>query len=217
MRLVFSFDDGDQLDVTKMAPLLEKYGYHAMFYVPSYFNGKNTLSPLELKQLISKGHQIGGHTKTHPQDLKLLCCDKLKAQIEDNKEWLEQVTGFHVESFCYPRGRYNQETIQRVRDAGFKEARTTVVGQIHTGFDAYKMPTTVHIFQREEYDGVPLLQYFKQCLADAEAMDLVDSQQEGYMHIWGHSAEIERESLWDTFEEMLKILRSKNYEDIYTK
>lgn len=212
MKLVFSFDDGDELDVSKMAPLLEKYGYHATFYVPSYFKGRNTLSQSELKLLIGKGHKIGGHTQTHPQDLKLLCCDKLKHQIEDNKEWLEAVTGFHVETFCYPRGRYNAETVSRVKEAGFKEARTTVVGHTDIDYDPFRMPTTFHVFQREEYGEMPLFAYFLTKLNEAE-----EKGDKGYMHIWGHSAEIEREGLWEFFEEMLKILRKRNYESIHTQ
>jgi len=206
MILVFSFDDGDKLDVSKMAPLLKKYGYNATFYVPNYFKGMNTLSEDEIKLLIAEGHQIGGHTVNHPNDLKLLCCEKLKNEIEGNKAWLESVTSFPVESFCYPRGRYNLETVCRVKDAGFKTGRTTVVGVTSIeGIDYFKMPTTVHLFQRNEYEGVPLFDYFKQKLDEAEG-----NGEKGYMHIWGHSAEIEREGLWETFEEMLKVLNSKN-------
>lgn len=210
MKLIFSFDDGDQLDVTKMAPLLERYGYRAIFYVPNFFKGRDTLNADQLRDLSNNGHIIGGHTVNHPDDLKLLEGDDLLAQIHGNKIWLESMIDFPVETFCYPRGRHNEETIKKVREAGFLSARTTEVGRTYLGFDPFKMPTTVHVFQRTEYNGVPLLDYFKTKLAEAEA------QKDGYMHIWGHSAEIEREDLWKVFEEMLEILRSKKYESIYS-
>ncbi len=218
MKLVFSFDDGHITDL-KLAKLLEKYGFTGTFYIPSMkmFNSQS-LEWNEVRRLYEKGHQIGGHTINHPMDLKMLNENELDFEIGENKTSIEYFTQVQdngllphdykqVESFCYPRGRYNEIVIEAVKRAGFKEARTTKVLNTDLPDKPFEIETTLHLFpNRTEYEGKDLMTVFNEQLEIAEKKG-----DKGYFHIWGHSWEMNEHNLWETFETMLKILNQKGY------
>lgn len=194
MRLEISVDDGSPLDL-RTADLLRRYQLPAVFYVPN-------CSPLTQNELarLAVDFELGGHTVTHPADLKALSWPDLEYEISENKAWLERLIGKPVTRFCYPRGRYNPEVVQAVKSAGFTEARTTVIGHTDWPENCYQHHTTVHAFQRPEYKGEPWLEYAMRKLAEAAA------KPEGYFHLWFHSWEVDRDNNWEKLETLLKLL-----------
>lgn len=210
MRIEISFDDCLEHDL-KVANLLDWYDLKATFYYPNVYPAAKTRS-LEMKEvyqkLALKGHTIGGHTTQHPPDLKLCTDEDLKFQIEENKKTIEYFFNKKENSctkFCYPRGRHDQRVRDAVKAAGYTEARTTRVLQIRndTG-DPLQTPTTIHMFPREEYHGVPWLEVANTMLDKAlEASETDDSV---FFSIWGHSNELEVNNDWDNFEKILERL-----------
>lgn len=201
MIIEFSFDDGHPQD-RKIADLLKKYGFNATFYLTS----KNLFKLKDLYvQLDKEGFWIGGHTVTHPMDMKVLSDEELCYEILQNKNDIENIIDKEIEVFCYPRGRYNDKIIGLLKTAGYYQARTTVVGATSYDFDdTFRVPTTVHIFQRPEYEGVPWLEYAKKKFIEA-SMETKDP----YFHVWGHAYEIERDNLWGEFEELLRFVSER--------
>lgn len=182
----FSFDDGHPLDLA-VADILAGAGFSATFYIPTNCG----LTIQEIRRLRARGFKIGSHTVTHPSDLKALADAELDREISLNKSWLESIIGEPVTSFCYPRGRFDDRVKAAVRKAGFAEARTTVVGQVSPPGDPFAKATSVHVFQRDEYDFVPWPDYARaKFLAAASG---------GYFHLWGHSWEIDRLKVWPEF------------------
>ena len=190
----FSFDDGSIFD-KKIAQLLEKYGFTGTFYIPSNCD----LSPKIIKQ-ISINHYIGGHTETHPMDMKLLSCGDLTVEVRNNKKWLEEITGHNINSFCYPRGRYNDNVIAILKEEGFIEARTTQVLRTTLPEDPFRRDTTIHVFQRSEYNGMAWQNVARSMFKQAKEND-------GYFHLWGHGWEINRDKNWEKFEKLLEYIR----------
>ncbi len=194
MRIITSWDDGSELDL-KLAILLKKYNIPATFYLIDRCN----LSDNDIRDL-SKHYTIGGHTVTHPQDLKLLTDDKLRYEITENKGNLENIIQKPVDSFCYPRGRYDERVIQAVEEAGYKDARTTVVGFTKASRGPFRIPTSAHVFpDRREYKNMTWQQY---------AMRQIDRGGD-FFHLWGHSWEIEKFDMWQELEDFLAILQEK--------
>lgn len=183
---MISFDDGHPLDL-KTADLLEKYGLTAIFFIPSC----SPLKDEEIQRLAHK-HEIGGHTVNHPMDLKLVHGDELRFEIEGNKEDMEATIGKKITKFCYPRGRYNEKTIQAVKRAGYTTARTTVVGHTVLPDDPYQQHTTVHFAPRKEYEGKDWLDY------------ALEHRHSPYFHGWGHSLEIDRNGDWQKLETLFR-------------
>lgn len=199
-NLFFSFDDGYKEDL-RVAELLEKYGFTGTFFIST----KTELSEKEILRLAAK-HKIGGHTVTHPMDLKLVDDERLKFELEDNREWLQGLTGQPIGEFCYPRGRYDDRVIEAVKRAGFNTARTTEVEVYKYNFaDPFRIPTTAHIYNRFEYDGVPWQEMARRLFQ--KAIDAEKESGNGYYHLWGHSKiEIERYNWWEDFDSLLKYI-----------
>ena len=205
LKTIISIDDGHVSDM-RVANLLSKYGFKGIFYIPSA-QVKNTLR-MSLKEindvLVSQGHELGGHTVTHPMDLKLVEDDQLNFELINNRVMLRDMFKQDVTKFCPPRGRYDDRVIQAIKDAGYKESRTTQVLNTDLPEDPYRTHTTVHMFPREEYKGKHWFDVAK------EQLDIALSKGEkGYFHLWGHSLELDRFNYWYDFESLLKIIIDK--------
>lgn len=196
MKLLTSWDDGHELDL-KVADLLVKYKLPGIFFIPTT---RCQMDSADIKGLVARGFEIGGHTHSHPADMKLLPREEQCEEILRNKLFLEDITGKPVEWFAYPRGKYGIETIDVVKSLGFKYARTTMVGYTVEPSENYRYHTTVHpCRKRAEYSE--WLPYAIQKYEEAK--------ERGYFHLWGHGWEIEEQGLWGELEEFLKYI----YED----
>jgi len=192
MRIITSWDDGTPED-RQLIKLLKKYKLPAIFFVPVLSWGFNNIE-------IYKGFEIGCHTMTHPQDLKMLSDDILETEIDLAKELLEKKTGLDIEWFCYPRGRYDERVIKRVMKVGFKYARTTKIGIMDYPYEIEGF----HCYQRNEYLGIDWVEYIKAIINKYQKIDIT-------VHIWGHSWEINKYNEWDKLEELFKYVKDFNY------
>ena len=203
MRIQFSFDDGAKQDIG-LAQMLKQYGFekNTIFFVPN-----NCELPVEsLRELSNQGFELGGHTQSHPNDMKLLNEEQLIKEIGGNAKWLEDITGKKPKWFCYPSGRYNEDTIRIVKKFGFEKARTVLVGEYKQPKNNFRIATSVHIYpNRKEYKGKSWLAYAYDILEKASR------EKDGVFHVWGHSFELAKYNLFDEFEELLKKIEQYNY------
>jgi len=124
-RLVtISVDDGHPTDL-RTAELLEQFGLAATFYIPARNPERELLSKAQIRELASR-FEIGGHTLNHTS-LKSLPEARAWTEIYEGKAWMEDVVGTSLISFCYPRGKFDRQSVQLVRKAGFRGARTCLL------------------------------------------------------------------------------------------
>jgi len=195
-KIVLSFDDGKKEDCLVWS-ILNKYKLRGIFYLPN----NTDLDVSDIYEL-SKKHEIGGHTVSHPSDLKLLSDSRLKGEIEDNKRWLENITGQKVTKFCYPRGRHDERVRKAVKDAGYKEARTTIVLSTTYPVNKFVTDTTIHFsYPRQEYVGHDWFELANDYLEKVIKYG-------GRFEIWGHSREAIQHKVLDKFEKMCSIIAS---------
>lgn len=200
MDIITSWDDGRRQDL-RMADLLRKYNLPGIFFLPDL---RMDLLEEEVR-VLAKDFEIGGHTTTHPADMKLLTKEQQIDEVLGNKEILEKIIGKRIEWFCYPRGRYNDITIEVVKEVGYKYARTTKVLCTEQPIDNYRIETSVHVFDnRTEYDGKGWLEVAK------EQYLLAKNKENSVYHIWGHSWEITQFSLWGELEELFIYIKERN-------
>ena len=210
MKIITSWDDGNKLDF-KIAELLKKYDLPGIFFIPNSSPHTN-IGADGIKKLSDMGFEIGGHTKTHPRDLKQLSKKQQIDEICFNKGWLAGLVTQDIDWFCYPRGRYNDITVDIVKSF-FKYARTTLVGYNqsnlkHPGNSPYRHHPTIHVRpDRKEYQGTPWLEYAKKMFD--HCMIGWKNGADIYYHVWGHSWEIEKYGLWDELEELFKYITNK--------
>jgi peptidoglycan/xylan/chitin deacetylase (PgdA/CDA1 family) len=123
--VALTFDDGYMDAFTTVLPLLRERGMVATFYVVGEFIGQpGYMGTDELRALHAAGMELGAHSITH-QDLTILGREAALREIAGSKEIVEAVTGAPATSFCYPAGRFTNETRALVAEAGFTSAVTT--------------------------------------------------------------------------------------------
>ena len=114
MALSLTFDDGRSSQVTHAVPLLDSLGVKATFYGQP----ENLLEELALwKKAVASGHEIGNHTIGHPctgnfawtrydgvvlEDFDL---DRMRAELVQTNDELEELLGVRPVSFAYPCGQ----------------------------------------------------------------------------------------------------------------
>lgn len=206
MKVIISFDDGHVSDL-RAARLLHKYGLIATFYIPSSKVGD--CQPMTLKEIkegiIDLGHEVGGHTVSHPMDMKLLDDAELGFQIINNRMMLMQMFKQPALKFCYPRGRHDERVRKAVEAAGYSEARTTKVLEISNKLaDPFQTPTTIHMYPREEYTGRSWLEVAEEYYL--KALEASQSDDNVYFSIWGHTKELDRQEDWERFEMFIKFM-----------
>ena len=84
------------------------------------------LSIADVKALSNSGMGIGSHTCSHNL-LSSVSEDKLRFELRNSKNFLENVTQERVTEFCYPFGgklSYNRNTLEELSKAGFTVAHS---------------------------------------------------------------------------------------------
>ena len=206
MIFTTSWDDGDVRDM-RVAGLLERYGLKGTFYIGK--GQENRLSEEQIRAL-AEMQEVGAHGLTHP-DFPTLTRAEKQREIAGSKEWLESVIGKQVDMFCYPYGRFDEETEELVREAGFLGARSSrkTLGTVPD--DPFALPVTIMAYRLPFGAFEKMTLPFRgEKLANGEWEALASQKFEavrragGMFHLWGHSWEIDRLALWGSLENFLK-------------
>lgn len=166
--VLLTIDDGYE-DVYKYAfPLLKKYNMKATFYVMPNFVGrrddpkkKGTPGDYatwdELKEMSDSGLvNIGSHTMDHAELIaKKYKEADLKYQIFNSKDILQKKLGIKIRDFCYPYGKYNDEIVKLVKEAGYDTA-TIIEGKSDVNLN------NIFVWKRfHSSETIPLRNYLK--------------------------------------------------------
>lgn len=204
MKIKASFDDATIQDV-RVAELMKKYQIETIFYWPAKPemcnepNGRTSLSTDQMLE-ISKDFEIGSHTITHPL-LTRIAPEEAETEIVESKRLLEQMLDQPINSFCYPRGYSNPAIQEMVVNAGYDNARSTLVGYVHETENRFFEQTAVHVAcDRKEYAGLDWFDY------GIKLFEIAKKVPDSLFHIWGHSWEIDKNNQWDRFEQFLKAI-----------
>ena len=134
--IILTFDDGYLDNYQNAFPLLREFGFTGTFFVVTEFIDHQVpgyMSWAMIEEMASAGMRIENHSKTHP-DLSGQSRDTLIWQIRGAQETLTAHLGYEPRFFCYPGGRYDEETIAMLQELDLWGAVTTSGGKWH-GFD----------------------------------------------------------------------------------
>lgn len=125
-----TFDDG-RVSQRAAVDVLNARGVDGTFYVNSGTIGlSGSLSRSDLEAMAAAGHEIGGHSATHP-DLPSLPVEEIARQICDDRTALLS-WGFAVRNFAYPFASANSDVESRIADCGYNSGR--MLGDLRSPF-----------------------------------------------------------------------------------
>ena len=135
---LITFDDGYRSNLEIAYPILKRFGYPAVMFVPTAFVGSYNsfdadigYEPIEamcsweeLRELDKLGFSIQSHGVNHSH-FSELTVEQLKQEVVVSKEMLEQELNKTIEAFSFPYGDngLNQEKTDGIlKDAGYTAA-----------------------------------------------------------------------------------------------
>lgn len=146
---ILTFDDG-YIDNFRAFEELAKRGMCASWYIVSQDVGKSArwknpaisapsmLDKAQLLSMLQAGMEIGSHSRNHRR-LTELTDDAMRDEVGGAKVELEDMLGEGVISFAYPYGAYNDNVLQKVKDAGYLYACTTNSGWALRDHDPFQI------------------------------------------------------------------------------
>lgn len=147
---LITFDDCYADNFCNALPLLDEFAVKALFFFTPAFLGKVRwgsrakgnwadepsagydlpfafMGTAELQTLVTRGHQLGFHSRTHRN---LTDCDPAEwaDEVHTAKTEWEARLGLCFDTFAYPRGRYAPEMFPVLQAAGYRCAFSTQAG-----------------------------------------------------------------------------------------
>lgn len=120
-----SFDDGNRSDVDIALPALRERGLRATFFaLAGRLEDPASLGAADLRGLRAAGMSVGSHGWSHVPWRHL---DAADAQLEfiDARRVLTEACGAQITDAALPLGRYDRQTLRRLKDAGYRSVYTS--------------------------------------------------------------------------------------------
>ncbi len=139
--IVLTFDDGYQDLFTVAFPILQKYNFHAVAFIPTgligtkYYASWDQLKTMQDSGLIS----MQAHTVNHAS-LPSLSIERIRQEVVESKKTLEAKFGIPVNFIAYPYGTSNSLVWEEVKKAGYVGALGTWGSAIQSEGTIFDMP-----------------------------------------------------------------------------
>ena len=133
--VVVTFDDGYRDVLSSAAPVLQRFGMHAISYVitgrASGFD-PGFLTWRQLERLERAGVEIGSHTISHVP-LTGLRDSSARSELRASRSALERHLGHSVRWIAYPYGAVDARIVRLTAGAGYLLGMTTRGGSLQDG------------------------------------------------------------------------------------
>lgn len=122
----FTFDDGGVSFYTVVAPTLEKYGLKGIFFVSTSYIGTSGFMTREMiKDLASRGHIIGSHSHTHPQNMAQLSYEEIVSEWNESASILSEIIGENLKVASIPNGYASKSVFEACGNSGIDVVYTS--------------------------------------------------------------------------------------------
>lgn len=138
--VTITFDDSLASQHTLARPLLAEHDMKATIYLVTAPITDDWTGYMRLPQaqaLAADGHEIGGHTVSHP-DLTQLTDAEIEAELRVSQQWLETNLGVPIRQFATPYGAGNAN-VTAIAKRHYDSLRTVNTGLNYRGEDPYAL------------------------------------------------------------------------------
>ncbi|EPY2273674.1 polysaccharide deacetylase family sporulation protein PdaB [Clostridium sporogenes] len=121
ISLTFDVSRGDEY-IEKILDILDENDVKATFFLVGDWIEQN---PEKVKEIHSKGHEIGNHSHSHP-NMSIVSKEKIIKDININDANIRKITGEGTKLFRFPGGYYNDEAVDIVNKMGLSSIQWDV-------------------------------------------------------------------------------------------
>ena len=140
-----TFDDGFSSDIEVVLPLLNKFGFKGLFFLPlnseGYLKHKDAYGAA-----LSQGHKIGAHGVSQRSLRKMFFCEQLDV-FKHCKAELEETFSVEIDRFSLPYGQRNSSTLMASKVAGYKAVYGTKFGF----YNSYNLGVIPRLIMKENH------------------------------------------------------------------
>ncbi len=119
-------------DFQKIIEILDKHEIKTTFFMTGEWIEKY---PDCVKLLVEKGHDLGNHSRSHP-DMTTLSKEEQKAQLMEAHDAVKDIAGYEMELFRPPYGAYNNEVIRTCYENNYYPVQWSVDSLDWMDYDA---------------------------------------------------------------------------------
>lgn len=135
--VVLTFDDAVKSHLTVVAPLLQRYGFNATFFVTHAWmkDRENFLTWEEIAELHRMGFEIGNHSWNHPNFAVPKTVARMEAELYLVEHMLERTSAKipRPVSFAYTGNGFGPEAFARLAALGYRFARRGMQPEVPYG------------------------------------------------------------------------------------
>ncbi len=139
--IILTFDDGYSDNFSVVFPLIKQHNFPIIiFLVIDLVGKKGYLSWSEIKEMQASGLvEFGCHTMSHP-DLTKISGEELAREIKESKQILENELKINCNYFSYPKGIFNEQVTNKVKDSGYRLAFTVKEECVNSKGQIFELP-----------------------------------------------------------------------------
>ena len=150
-----TFDDGYANFYEKAFPILNHFGFSSLIYVttgaicdvdpgisnryPGLFPGEKMLTWTMLSELIQHRVSVGSHLSRHI-DMTQLSRAEAMAELDQSHSAITNSLGVPCSHFAYPFGKFTEDNVRWVSEAGYKSGTTVEHRIMPSSLDAFRIP-----------------------------------------------------------------------------
>lgn len=125
-RVIFTFDDGGVSFLRVVAPILEEYCFTGLFFIiTNRIGAEGFLSVDDIIDLKRRGHIIGSHSHSHPDNISVLQRDQIDEEWQESVSFLNNLLGVNVEYASIPNGYQSNNVLNSANQCGLRYLYTS--------------------------------------------------------------------------------------------